>query len=145
MSRRDNKSIPGQFVPHRFDLLMSPSWRFRPMPLARILERLEIEHMRHGGAANGQLYVSYGQFVQEGVSRKSVAKALQLGQTLGLLEVMPHSGVMRGNIRDPNAYRLTYLATSRKPPTDEWRLVTETKAKQLVQQFRGAVAGRKEP
>ncbi|MBK5264145.1 MAG: type II secretion system F family protein, partial [Alphaproteobacteria bacterium] len=32
---------------HRLDMVLSPSWTLRPKPVARILERLEIEHMLH--------------------------------------------------------------------------------------------------
>src|SRR3954447_26140950 len=128
-------SIPGPWVPHRLDMIQSPSWRSRPAPLANIMERLEIEHMRHAGTSNGQLYVSYGQFVEFGVSRRAIKAALRLGEQLGLLEVMESPGLYGGTIRSPQAYRLTYLATPTKPPSDEWKHISQTQAGKFVQAY----------
>ena len=84
-------------------MIQSPSWRSRPVPLANILERLEIEHMRHAGTANGQLYVSYNQFVQFGISKRAINAALHLGEQLGLLEVMRVTGRYGGTNSEPPA------------------------------------------
>ena len=75
----------GGFVPHRMGLIMSPAWHLRPKTLGKILERLEIEHLRHGGKENGNLTVSYEQFVDYGISKKGIRQALDIGVALGLL------------------------------------------------------------
>ena len=117
-------------------MLQSAAWRHRPIPLARILERLEVEHMRHAGTSNGRLYVSYGQFVECSVSRKVIASILSLGERLGLLEVIRPSGKYGGTIRNPHAYRLTYLPSNGKPPSDEWKAISEAEAGALVASYR---------
>ena len=112
------------FVGHRLEMLISAAWQEMPRPLARMIERLEIEHLRHGGFNNGQLYVSYGQFVQYGVSRRMIARTAALGEALGLIEVIRDPDRISGDLRAPNAYRLTFLpAAGKKAPTDEWRSV----------------------
>ncbi len=122
----------GGWVPHRLRLLISPAWRHRPKPLARILERLEIEHLKHGGAENGYLVVTYAQFIAHGVSRKAIRGALSAGVALGLLEVI-QTVEWIGELRPPNQYRITYLpAKDRRAPTDEWASVSEEAAKSAV-------------
>lgn len=122
----------GGWIAHRLQLVMSPPWRLAPMPLRRVLERLEIEHMRHAGKENGHLVVSYDQFVKFGVSRKAIRGALELGERLGLLEVRQSNNWI-GDIRQPNEYRLTYVPEKdRKAPTDEWNGLTEDQVKVIV-------------
>lgn len=126
------------FVPHRLELMVSPAWAVRPMPLIRLLGRLEIEHLRHGGQNNGRLYVSYSQFVAGGISRRTIAAAIEAGGRLGLLEVV-RSDVISGDLREPNAYRLTYVeGLNGKAPTDEWRTVSKERALAIVAEFRNA-------
>lgn len=128
------------FIPHRREMLRSASWQARPVPLARILERLEIEYLQHGGANNGQLYVSHSQFVTYRVSRRVIAATLALGEKLGLLEVIKESSCTGGNLRPPNRYRLTYVPKrGAKAPTDEWKNVTEARAKKYVVDYRARV------
>ncbi len=127
----------GAFIPRRLEMLLSPSWQNAPRPLLRLIERLEIEHLRHGGQNNGELYVSYTQFVDYGVSKKSVRSTLKLGEDLGLLEVIREEGIVRGDIRPDNCYRLTYVpAKGKQNPSDEWKGLTDERAKALVETYR---------
>src|SRR5687768_13221199 len=89
-------------------LVLSPAWQHRPRPLCRVLERLEVEHMRHGGKENGQLCVSFDQLVEYGVSRRVIRPAIDAGVQLGLLVVRQSDELVR-NVRAPNQYRLTYV------------------------------------
>ncbi|MBX3571073.1 MAG: hypothetical protein KF694_01850 [Mesorhizobium sp.] len=124
------------FVPHRLELLLSPAWQRAPRPLRTILERLEIEHLRHGGQENGFLFVSYQQIVAAGVSRRSIKSACQLGEKLGLLEVV-QDGELTGDLRPPNRYRLTYVpAKGAAAPTDEWKSITKERAMTIVAAFK---------
>lgn len=143
MTKRSS-TIQGPFVPHRLALMESHAWKARTVPLMRVLERLETEHMRHAGSSNGQLYVSYGQFQQAGISRKTINAALKLGVDLGLLKIRSGSWTSRvsqaGVLRPPQAYRLTYLPTSSAAPTDEWKHVTSSNAQAALAQYRKATA-----
>ena len=88
-----------------------------------------------GGYNNGELFVAYPAFVEHGLSRKSIRRTLQLGASLGLLEVIPSNS--NGVIRPANAYRLTYVpAKGKDKPTDEWKTVTLEHAERLVNAYR---------
>lgn len=108
MTRRP-KWINGAFVAHNFELVLSPTWRLARVPLRRVLERLEIEHMRHGGKLNG--FVSYDQFVQAGISRRRIAATLILGEKLGLIKTVRAAEPL-GDLRAPNTYRLELILRS---------------------------------
>ena len=91
--------------------------------------------MRHGTFNNGELFVSFNQIEDAGVSRRSIAAIAELGTELGLMEVVRAETL--GDLRGPNAYRLTYVpAKGQREPTDEWRRVDEAKAISLVEAFR---------
>jgi hypothetical protein len=125
------------FIAHRLEMLLAPAWRNAPVPLRRILERLEIEYLRHGARNNGALYVAFSQFVSVGVSRRTIRPMLDLGMALGLMEVVRSQDAL-GDLRAPNAYRLTYVpAMTASLPTDEWRSISEERAVALVAQVRG--------
>lgn len=136
--------LSGQsFVPHRLELVVSFPWRKRPIPLMRIIERLEIEDMRHAGGENGNLYVSYTQFVAYGISRSAIRPMLDLGVEIGLIAIIQAENWV-GDLRPENAYRLTYLpAKGQKAPSDEWRYVTDERVAKAVKIAKALVNGRK--
>jgi len=135
MSRR-SKWLECAWVAHRLELVQSPSWRLAPVPLRRLIDRLEIEHMRHAGQLNGQLFVSFGQLELAGISRRSILGVLQLGAELGLVETIRQANPL-GDIRSPNSYRLAYLpAKGKSSPTDEWKLVGEGQVVAAIDTFR---------
>ena len=124
------------FVPHRLEMMLHPTWRLAPVPLRRMLERIEVEHLRHGGFKNGELYVSWNQFVIASISRRKITPLNDLGEALGLLKVIRAEDATY-DLRAPNAYRLTYLPSAKNAaPTDEWKSVTEDRVKALVKAFR---------
>lgn len=132
----------GGWIAHRLVLLVSPAWHGRPAPLRTVLERLEIEHLRHGGRENGHLFVSYDQFVKHGVSRKAVRPAIRLGERLGLLAIVQGEEPI-GNIRAPNRYRLTYVPEKRRrAPTDEWSVIDTLVVKRALESFKAELAGK---
>ncbi|GAA2885544.1 hypothetical protein GGQ99_005066 [Aminobacter niigataensis] len=123
------------FVPHRLEMLMHPTWNLAPVPLRRMLERLEVEHLRHGGYKNGELFVSFNQFVAASISRRKITATQDLGEALGLMEVI-RSTETSGDLRAPNSYRLTYVpAINSKAPTDEWKAVSSDRAGKLVEAY----------
>lgn len=126
------------FIPHRIELLTSPAWRKRPRPLATILERLEIEHMRHAGKENGNLHVSYDQFAAFGVSRRAINPSLKIGVAIGLVEVI-QSDAWEGDVRSPNRYRLTYVpAKGKLAPTDEWSFLDDPRVTAVLAAMKAA-------
>ncbi|ESY51587.1 MULTISPECIES: hypothetical protein [unclassified Mesorhizobium] len=128
----------GFFIAHRLEMLLSPAWGLAPQPLRKIIERLEIEHLRHGGYENGDLYVTYSQFVAAGISKKTIRPAVTLGEQLGLIQCILDDNP-KGDIRGANKYRLTFVpAKGRREPTDDWKKITVEKAKDFIEQFRRA-------
>ena len=109
----------------------------------RILERLEIEHLRHGAQNNGELFVSFGQFVDYGVSRRSDPSHVDsLAKLWGFCR-SPGPTRTASDIRPPNAYRLTYVpAKGAGAPTDEWKSVSDERAQRLVAAIQEGGKGR---
>ena len=114
------KTIPGQFVPHRLEMLQSPAWRSLSGTAKRVLERLEIEHILHAGQKNGRLICTYNDFAEHGIRRKSVAPAKRQLCATGFLEITQR-GRRSADHGEPARHRLTYLPTQNSGPSDEWR------------------------
>jgi len=93
-----------------------------------LLEELEIEHMRHKGCANGQLFRSYTQFIAAGFNRHTVTEMIRIAEVLGFVRVNRETGIGSRDLRDASAYTLTYLPTGvgrDVPPTDDWKRVKD--------------------
>ena len=117
------------WVMHRVAMLESAAWRSLTLASRLVLDRLEIENARHHGKRNGKLIVTYDQFLahMRWKRRHSVVAAIEQLERLGFLEVVERGKWNDGRDRRASRYRLTYLPTADKPPTDEWRLsVTQT-------------------
>jgi hypothetical protein len=129
--RPKRNSIQEQFVAHTRAMRESAAWRALPDNARRILDLLEVEHMRHGGAENGRLSLSYGQFELGGIRRKSIKRALDEGVALGFLEVTRTGFLASNGFKTPSTYRLTYLFGPKDVPggvpTHEWRSLSGDK------------------
>ena len=79
MSRK-GWQITGSYVPLRLEMLESPAWQAAPRAMKEWLEVLSIEHMRHKGCANGQLFKSYRQFIAAGFNRNTVAEMSRVAE-----------------------------------------------------------------
>jgi hypothetical protein len=121
MSRRKRSTIAGQFVAHSKEMRVSAAWKALPDNARRVLERIELEHMDHGGAENGELPCTYNDFFDAGNRRASVARAIRQAVALGFLEITRQGGRSVSGFRSPSRYRLTYLnGCGKSPPrTDE--------------------------
>lgn len=121
--RRKGNSIAGAFIAHPIALRESSAWRALPDNARRVLDRLELEHCRHGGAANGALTCTYSDFIAAGIRRQSVALAIRQCVALGFLEITRRGRRSGQEYRTPSLYRLTYiLGWNRSPaPTHEWQ------------------------
>jgi hypothetical protein len=119
-----------QFVKHERCLLESPAWRALSGDGRKVLDRIELEHLRHGGRDNGCLIVTYADFIAYGIgTRRIVKRCLSEAEALGLLEIKRGSN---GDIRAANQYRLTYLPASNQAATNDWRqfkTIEDAKAK----------------
>ncbi|MEP5423800.1 MAG: hypothetical protein ABJQ21_25410 [Roseibium sp.] len=131
------QKIDGPFVAITLEMLESPAWQALGITERRVLDRIELEHLSHGGTQNGKLIVTYDNFVRYGVSRKGISKALHVLEELGFLEVTVWGRGANGEARRASKYRLT-AATGNLEPTNEWRQIktkieAKTRAKHAVQ------------
>ena len=121
-------SIDGPFIAHRLPVLESRAWGQLSLAARRILDRLEIEHMNHAGRENGALPCAYRDFEAFGIRKSSVKSALDSLMALGFIELTEPGRAGNGEGRRVARYRLTYIATSKAGPTDDWRAHDEPAA-----------------
>jgi hypothetical protein len=131
-SYRRRLSIDGPWVPRSKELLESPAYQVLSRAAHQALSRIEIEHMAHGGFENGKLIVTYDQFVEYGLHRRSIAPALRELEAVHLVEVTERGSSGNGEWRRPNEFRLTYLNVGRADPTNEWRHIKAAEARSLA-------------
>ncbi len=116
------KHYNGQFLGRTREMLKSPAFRGLSLTALRILARLEIEHMDHGGRDNGKLAVTYVDFMEYGVrGRRHIKPAIDELVDAGFIEITRKGRAGNREFRQPSLYRLTYVHTNTAGPTDEWR------------------------
>jgi hypothetical protein len=127
-SSKRRTEIGDNWISYSRSMLESPAFRVLSYAAMRVMHRIELEHMNHGGAENGRLQVTYDQFVEYGIDRKVVAPAIRELATLGFLEVMERGYAAGDGKGKANRFRLTYVnSKTREQPSHEWRRV-DTKA-----------------
>jgi hypothetical protein len=141
--RAENKPPPGTpFVWLTMPMIQSPAFRAMSGGAHQILARVMLEHMAHGGGKNGELVVTYGNFVQYGMRRNSVLGFLMEAMALGFIgrtrEGVKAFGQFQGS---PALYRLTWLPTcDGAHATNEWkRLQTIEDACDVVKRSRASL------
>ena len=127
------------WISYPLSMLESPPLRALSLSAVRVMHRLEIEHMHHGGAENGRLIVTHEQFGAWGIAQNAIAPAIRELVALGFVEVTEKGCGGNENQRRANRFRLTYVNTkNREQPTHEWRKIeTFEKAELLAAQARG--------
>jgi len=79
-----------------------------------VMDRLLIEdHKQDMGRENGELHVSFGQFVEHGVTREQVHPAIKELAAAGFLKV--RQGKSRGCLPGPNIFLITFKGTIDNP------------------------------
>jgi hypothetical protein len=106
-------------------MLESPAWRVLSLGARRVLDRIEIELANHGGRDNGQLPVTYDDFVNYGVHRHSIRPAINELVALGFLEITRAGRAGNAEFREPNLFRLTYRPSKGAPAdgSHEWKAI----------------------
>lgn len=138
--RNPRAKIAGQFVPRLVEMITSPGYRVTSLGARRVMDRLEIEHARHAGEANGRLVVSYDQFEAHGLHRHAIGPAIRELVALGFVQIT-EQGSAGADFRRASAYRLTYLAAPDSDPTHEWRrILTDEQAKATADAARAEAA-----
>jgi hypothetical protein len=117
-------AMPWVWMTHEF--LESGAYRALSIHGVRALNRIQIEHMVHGGLENGRLKVTWNDFAKYGITRKWIPQALSEITTLGIATLERRGRRCHGEDHgDPAQYRLTYLPVSEpantRPATNEWK------------------------
>ena len=143
MARRRRNAIAGQFAARLIEMLESPAYRALSRAAHQVLARIEVEHAHHGGADNGELPVTYDQFVEYGLHRHAIGAAIRELAALGFIQITARGCAGNENYRRPNLFRLTYRPAKNAPTGDgthEWRSIkTVEQAEALAQQARREV------
>jgi hypothetical protein len=117
-------------------MLESPAWCVMRLAARKVLDRLIIEHLKHGGLENGALVATYSDFQRFGVRRPSIAAAIVEIETLGFIDVVKRGGSAYAEFRNPSIYALAWL--DRKdgtPPSNRWKtFATDANAGEAVRQ-----------
>ena len=108
------------------ELLASAAWRALTGNGRMVIDRVLIEHMRHGGAENGNLPVTYADFVTHGIRRNSILPAIKECEALGLIERAPGVRARSQFKGSPQTFRISWLPTSDGgDAANRWRTINE--------------------
>lgn len=99
--------MPAQYILHSYEMFTSPAWRHLPDPARRILNRIEVEHMKQGLPSNGRVKLSHADFKEAGVRKSAIAISIRQAEALGFLKVYGTGGA-------DEFYQLTYAETANK-------------------------------
>jgi hypothetical protein len=124
--RHRRNRISGTFSPRLIEMLESYPYRVLSLSAHRVLDRIEIEHARHGGADNGKLPVTFEHFEEYGMDRHAIAPALRELEALGFIEVTERGCAGNAGSRHASLYRLTYRASEGvlSDGSHEWRRIS---------------------
>lgn len=115
------------------DMLESPAWRALSDNGRRLIDRVLIEHMAHGGAQNGALPVTYDDLESWGIRRNSIAPAIAEAVALGWLDHQrgrAAGGEAKGHAQ---LFRLTWMRTwDNEPATNRWKRLGSVPEAQAV-------------
>ncbi|MGP0084634.1 MAG: hypothetical protein ACLP0B_13535 [Steroidobacteraceae bacterium] len=140
MKRRN--SISGNWSARLIEMMESPAYRVLSRAAHRVISRIEIELGHHGGNDNGQLPVTFDQFVQYGVHPASVAPAVREAEALGFIRIIERGRGGNAEHRSPNKFLLTFAHgrdSKQQPPTHNWRRIkTQEQAEQIAHDARAA-------
>lgn len=125
------------------EMLESSAWRALTGNAMKIILRIALEHLRHGGVENGKLPVTYSDFVRCGVRRNSVREAQLVAINLGFVDRTSIGEVpWHGDIHRPSTFGLTWLPRSDGvPPSNRWASIkTHSDAKAAVRSAKAELA-----
>jgi hypothetical protein len=92
------------------EMLESPAWRALTGNAMKVVLRIALEHLKHGGVENGLLPVTYHDFVRWGVRRNAIREAIVVAINLGWIDKTSTGEVpWHGDIRRPSTFALTWL------------------------------------
>jgi hypothetical protein len=116
------------------EMLESDAWCSLSLAARKVLERVMLEHMAHGGTENGSLVVTYADFEKFGIRRKSIKSAITEAAALGFILITEKGRRSVGPSRWPARYALDWLPLKDgTPPRNRWKTI---KSKEITQRQR---------
>jgi hypothetical protein len=105
------------------EIIESPAWRALSHSAQKVIFRIALEHLAHGGGLNGQLPVTYRDFQDYGVGKASIYEGLSEALELGLIERIDAGHQAWGEFKGrPATYALGWLPLHNgRPALDCWR------------------------
>src|SRR4029077_9771971 len=110
MSTKPKRPKEPAYVKLRMEMLENQAWRALSAAAKCVLERLMIEHMRHGGTRNGHLICTHKDFGEYGIRYPSIAPAIRKCVAHGIVVITDRGWRAAAHGR-PAQYRLTFLPT----------------------------------
>lgn len=115
------------------ELMHSGALRALSINGRRVLDRVMIEHMAHGGQENGRLKITWNDFVKFGISRRLISRSINEVVATGLVAIEvrgKHFQSCNQQTGEPTQYRLTWLPVAEpnnfRPATNEWKRFGES-------------------
>jgi hypothetical protein len=114
-------------------MLESPAWAAMTLAARKVVERVAIEHLKHGGRENGELIVTHVDFGDFGIRRSTIIEAIRIADDLGFIDVTVKGLKSYGTRRLPSQYGLTWLGRrDRTPPSNRWARIDQASASRIV-------------
>jgi hypothetical protein len=128
-----NRPTP-PFIWMELEMVESQAWAAMSLAARRVVDRIAIEHMKHGGTRNGMLTVTFDDFEAFGIRRKSIAPAIRIAVTLGVLDITHRGRRAYGVAGSASTYGLTWLPRcDATPASNRWqRIATMAEAKARI-------------
>lgn len=103
-------------------LIEFDAWRSMSRAARLVVDRIMLEHMAHAGTENGNLVVTYADFVKFGVRRESLPVAIADAAARGLITVTERGRASTGPDRWPSRYALGWLPLfDGAPALNRWK------------------------
>jgi hypothetical protein len=104
------------------EMLESEAWSSLSRAARRVIDRVIIEHMAHAGTENGNLAVTYSDFVKYGIRLKSLKTAISEAAAKGFIIITQKGKASVGPDRWPTRYALGWLPlTDGAPALNRWK------------------------
>lgn len=115
------------------DLMESPAWRAMSDNARRLVDRVILEHMGHGGRENGALPVTYDDLTAWGIRRNSIPPSIAEAVALGLLDYQPGRAAHVAGKGHAQRFGITWLPTrDGEPATNRWKRLCDLADAQAV-------------
>lgn len=125
------------YISRNYDFLSSIAMKDLSINCYRLLQFLEMEHLKKGWNNNGEIKAPYNQLEQFGIPRGYINSTIHEAEERGLILVARGARVNGRNY--DNTYRLTYVHSSDRKPSNEWKKFKEEdlgKLKKVLKKIR---------